>query len=328
MQYPGAWLLLPLIGIVVGWQGRKNGAGRVLVLVCVIGFGLTLVGCGEAPTPQPGPTQPPVPQPPTQPPNTPTNSPTNTPTGTPTNAPTGTPTNTPTGTPTNTPTGTPTNTPTSTPTGTPTSIPPTPVPPTPYPPDSCPAEENIEWLPGLFTTSYYSVAVEWDPIFKGGEQVPAPTVNGDYVYNGRTYSDKFLYDGANGIPNRGSGRGINGEYISIEWLVSGGPDRSDLPGTTKFVEGLGAEVSPWRTVAVDNNVVGPRGTKIVIESVKNGAARSVTDSEGVFTVTDTGGRVRGNHIDIFIGELQLSEVKSISDQTPGVYGTRVGVIKP
>lgn len=149
-------------------------------------------------------------------------------------------------------------------------------------------------------------------------------MDGEFLYNGRTYRDKFLYDEGHGILDRGTGRGFNGEYLKIEWWVSGGPNGRD----TKFVEGIGAEVSPWRTVAADETVVGERGTRIVIESVKNGAAASVTDSQGVFTVTDTGGKVQGNHIDIFVGEKTVTEIKSISNQTPNVYGTRVGVIRP
>ena len=60
VQGPGMWLLLPLIGIVVAWKGRKNGPWRMLVLVCVIGFGVTLVSCGgTSPGPEGAPPPPP-----------------------------------------------------------------------------------------------------------------------------------------------------------------------------------------------------------------------------------------------------------------------------
>ncbi len=117
VQGPGVWLLLPLIGIVVAWKGRKSGVGRVFVLVCVMGIGIMLVGCGETP-PTPGPTPPTLPQPP----NTPTNTPTSTPTTAPTGTPTGTPTNVPLP-PTNTPSPTPSPTPCPTPSDTPTPFP-------------------------------------------------------------------------------------------------------------------------------------------------------------------------------------------------------------
>ncbi len=118
IQGPGFWLLLPLIGIVVAWKGRKSGAGRMFVLICVMGTGVLLAGCGEVP-PGPTPTQPPgtptnTPIPPTLPspqpttPNIPTSSPSPTLPSTPTPSPTLPPTPCP---PTDTPTSTPTPTP-------------------------------------------------------------------------------------------------------------------------------------------------------------------------------------------------------------------------
>ncbi len=47
VQYPGMWLLLPLVGIVFAWKGRKGGPWRMLVLVVVIGVSGLLVSCGS-----------------------------------------------------------------------------------------------------------------------------------------------------------------------------------------------------------------------------------------------------------------------------------------
>ncbi len=49
------WLLLPLIGIVFVWKGRKSGPWRMLILVSVVGAGLSLVSCTQQPEPDPIP---------------------------------------------------------------------------------------------------------------------------------------------------------------------------------------------------------------------------------------------------------------------------------
>ncbi len=58
------WLLLPLMGIVVAWKGRRGGVGRMLLLVLVVGVGMSIVGCGESPQPE---SEDGIPQPPSQP---------------------------------------------------------------------------------------------------------------------------------------------------------------------------------------------------------------------------------------------------------------------
>jgi hypothetical protein len=61
VQGPGIWLLLPLVGLVLAWKGRKKGPGRMVVLVVVVGMGMTLLGCGETQPPPNGPTPPTLP---------------------------------------------------------------------------------------------------------------------------------------------------------------------------------------------------------------------------------------------------------------------------
>lgn len=114
-QGPGLWLLLPLVGLVFAWRGRKRGPWRMLVLVCALGMGVMLGGCVTielVPTPTPEPVQTPLPQPPTAP----TSAPTSMQTGMPENTPTSTytpppPPPTATATPPPIPCPTPTNTP-------------------------------------------------------------------------------------------------------------------------------------------------------------------------------------------------------------------------
>lgn len=310
-------LLLPGMGLLL-WRGRRDGPWRVVVLVCVIGMSGLLVSCGNTsqPTRPPGP----IGGVPTLPPNveyvTGTPRPTATqkrPPGISSREPTRDPFNVPL-----TPVGV-------TPVSTNSSVQSTPIAPTPYPSEECPAGDQIEWLPGLFAITYYSIALEWDPVFAGSEQVQAKTLPIGSYLEGR-YPSKFLYGNSEAVPGilwQGTGRTSGGKYIIPEWWQTGGPKGED----TTFVGGVGADVTEWRTVAVDPSVVGEKGTKIVIESVKNGKASAVTDSKGVFTVTDTGRLVQGNKIDVFVGEKLISEIRTMSSQTPEISNTRVGVIK-
>ncbi len=95
------WLLLPLVGIVFAWKGRRRGGPwRVLLLVVIVGVGMSLVSCTNTdgdgiikvvtipPSPDSGDTQTPTP------PTTPTSQPTSTQTSTPTETSTSTPTST------------------------------------------------------------------------------------------------------------------------------------------------------------------------------------------------------------------------------------------
>jgi hypothetical protein len=63
MQGPW-WLLLPLVGVVVAWKKRRGGPWRMLMLVYVIGVGVTLVSCDPT-SPESGST--PIPGPPSSP---------------------------------------------------------------------------------------------------------------------------------------------------------------------------------------------------------------------------------------------------------------------
>jgi RHS repeat-associated protein len=117
LQGPGLWLLVPLIGIVVLRRRRKDGPWRMLVLVCVIGLGMSLVSCGGGGTSTPTSS-------PTTPPTTPTSTVTTAPTYTPTGATSMPPPPTYTATPIPSPTPCPpTETPTTTPTPSPTTDP-------------------------------------------------------------------------------------------------------------------------------------------------------------------------------------------------------------
>lgn len=60
-----------------------------------------------------------------------------------------------------------------------------------------------------------------------------------------------------------------------------------------FGIGIGAAVTPWKSIATDRSVI-PKGTTIYIEALKD------TPSKGCFSADDTGGAIIGKHIDVLI----------------------------
>ena len=87
---------------------------------------------------------------------------------------------------------------------------------------------------------------------------------------------------------QGSGILVGGQPITIDWNRS-----NKNTGDWYFTFGLGADVKPWKTVASDPSVIA-RGSQICIEIYAN---------RGTFRVTDTGGRVKEQHIDVFVNSL-------------------------
>jgi RHS repeat-associated protein len=87
LQGPGIWLLLPFMGMVLALRRRRGGPWRMVVLVCVIGMGMTLTGCSLSDfiekVPKEGSPTSTLPQPPSPAVSLPTSTQTSTPTSTP-----------------------------------------------------------------------------------------------------------------------------------------------------------------------------------------------------------------------------------------------------
>ena len=81
---------------------------------------------------------------------------------------------------------------------------------------------------------------------------------------------------------------------SVRWKISSG-----------FGEGVqGYKLVPYRTVAVDPNVIAYGSVLFIPDAV--GSEISISDSttflhDGYFFAGDTGGAIKGNHIDVFTG---------------------------
>ena len=294
------WLLLPLIGVVFAWKGRKGGPWRMLLLVVVIGFGVTLVGCSGEPTPPaPGPETPtePLPEPPTIPPVD-----TNTPEP-------GEPSATPPAS-TSTPTGTPTQ-PVSSPTPT---LPPTPCPTpshTPQPSGLPLPPTGWKWqllaldLPGrLFDITTYNTTVESNyPLSSPEEGVDFPGID---IELNRKVSVSFLeavklqgsgYLNLNGDAqfvayNFGSGEvGAGATYRTTDCPVTAtGPCARRLQtGATSASDADRLASGLWIGNDSENPDGGP-GTKVYIESLNR-----------QIVVNDTGGKVQKYQIDVYTG---------------------------
>lgn len=93
------------------------------------------------------------------------------------------------------------------------------------------------------------------------------------------FREGFLY--GSGVKLQGSGMSLDGRII--HWAGDGCFEELDCPRTA-----LGTCARSSRTVAVDPEVI-PLGTEVLIEGV------------GIRRAEDTGGRIRGAHIDVYYG---------------------------
>lgn len=57
--------------------------------------------------------------------------------------------------------------------------------------------------------------------------------------------------------------------------------------------GIGTPITEWKSLATDRSVI-PKGSRIYIEALKN------TPAGGCFVAEDTGGAIKGKHIDVFV----------------------------
>lgn len=76
---------------------------------------------------------------------------------------------------------------------------------------------------------------------------------------------------------------------------------------------------PYRSVAVDQSVI-PYGSVLYIPAAKGqeytDATGKVKKHDGLFLAADTGSKINGNHIDVFIGTSQIADLSFIkSNQT-------------
>lgn len=151
------------------------------------------------------------------------------------------------------------------------------------------------WYEAGFQITHYIIADERDA---HGQMVQAPGVTG-------LHRQDFLY-GAGGVPMQGTGETLDGRYV--RWNGGGGgwhnnaaghPDVLNNPSDARLSEtdaahGRFADVVANHSIAVDPTVI-PGRSRVYIASSDN---RRVV---GERSADDTGGGIRGHHIDHFSG---------------------------
>lgn len=146
---------------------------------------------------------------------------------------------------------------------------------------------------GKFLITHYTVALESDPLYANDPKVAAPGLPG------QKFRKRFLL-GKTGTQMQGSGLTESGKYIHYN------------PGRGTFGEGLGGakgHPSPWKTCAVDPRVI-PLGSQIDI---------GIYQSRSPFLANDTGGAIKGNHIDVFVGGIPYSEALRLGKKHSEVW---------
>lgn len=152
-------------------------------------------------------------------------------------------------------------------------------------------EVNLKeaWYESPFLITGYNVCLEID---FSGELVEGAGLD-------EKHKEDFLYS-ALGIPMQGTGKDINGKLITIVRMASkwhhnarGNPDRVETPSGVTFMytdgfHGAFGDVKEDDSIAVDPNVI-PKRAKVHIDGL------------GIRWARDKGGKIKGYHIDNFLG---------------------------
>ena len=171
------------------------------------------------------------------------------------------------------------------------------------------------WFQGgaSFKVTHYSYAVEDDPFYAKNGLTDIVTVP---ELNNRQFSRGFLginKDGSIlpssknvGVTMQGTGQTLQGDHI----MYAG---KSGGKATFAFgVGGAHATVTrPFEQIAVDPTVI-PYGSKVYVEAY-----------DKVMSADDTGGAIKGNHIDVFAGPQTYGNICRLLG---GVKSSRLGLV--
>jgi 3D (Asp-Asp-Asp) domain-containing protein len=139
---------------------------------------------------------------------------------------------------------------------------------------------------GSFKVTYYWVTCEDDA--KGERDTELLDPDGKSL-------GKFRADFAKNLKLEGTGRTLEGKTLN-----TAGKGRYHF---VKHPWGTGAKgvgLTPFRSLAVDPKVI-PIGTKILIAEAVGALLPDGSTHDGIFTAEDTGGAIKGQHVDLFCG---------------------------
>jgi 3D (Asp-Asp-Asp) domain-containing protein/cell wall-associated NlpC family hydrolase len=146
---------------------------------------------------------------------------------------------------------------------------------------------------GTFLLTHYTFALESDPVHNGSPKISAPGLPA-----GKKYKKSFLAS-PYGIKMQGTGLAEDGQHIKYV-------------GSNKYaygVGGAGGAPAAWKTVAVDPHEI-KLGTKLDIETY---------ESKGIFEAKDTGGAIKGKHIDVFAGAIPIKQAYALGTKHSEVF---------
>jgi peptidoglycan hydrolase-like protein with peptidoglycan-binding domain len=146
---------------------------------------------------------------------------------------------------------------------------------------------------GNFLLTHYTFALESDPIHAKSPKVQAPGLPA-----GKKYKQSFL-GSPYGIKMQGTGLADDGQYIHYKGSNSYGYG----------VGGAGGAPAAWKTVAVDPHVI-KMHSHLNIETYH---------SKGTFEAKDTGGAIKGKHIDVFAGAIPIKQAYALGTKHSDVF---------
>ena len=166
------------------------------------------------------------------------------------------------------------------------TVPPLRVPETPYR-----AEEMVSAAPTLrLRATLYMIALESD--FPQGQDAAFRTRNGEVLH---PTSKQFLAAAA----LQGTAQLNDGRFVMIDGRRKG-PPRWKLSPHGYAVGFSGCKLVPFRSVAVDTKVV-PLGSQLIIEETRGMKLPNGKVHDGIWYAVDTGGRIKNNRVDLFVG---------------------------
>jgi len=146
---------------------------------------------------------------------------------------------------------------------------------------------------GQFLLTHYTFALESDPVHAGSPKISVPGLPKDKKYKKSFLSSPY------GIKMQGTGLAEDGNHIKYQ-------------GNGHYAYGVGgAGGAPvaWKTVAVDPSVI-HLGTHLDIATY---------ESKGSFEAKDTGGAIKGKHIDVFAGAIPIKQAYALGTKHSEVF---------
>lgn len=142
----------------------------------------------------------------------------------------------------------------------------------------------------MLRATLYMIALESD--YPAGEETIFRTRDGKVLHRA---SKQFLAAAA----LQGTAQLNDGRLLMFVGRDNGSP-RWKLSPHGYAIGSSGCKLVPFRSAAVDKRIV-PIGSKLIIEETRGMKLPNGKVHDGVWYAVDTGGRIRNNRVDLFVG---------------------------